>query len=712
MRHVYEVAFLALSIVAALSMGASSSASFTANITVFCPYNILVSVQPSYAIIGNVAASFSVQSLSSACTNPSATGFLTIINNANNKVAYQNAITVNEINTVLTSYDFQFPTSNLTNTVYKAKVNLTSASYTNSSSPTFQALNPPTLLITNFSASPGSPSKGSDVTFFADITNGGQYATSNIPVNLIVSGPAASTTNVVLPALSPYQEENVVILLSGVTPSSGTYQATMAANTIFNGVNIVSNTASLSYTVPGGGGGGGGGGTTPTGPGPGPTIVQMPQLTVVSAPLFTSLAPGTSAIYSMTFQSSSTSSELVTFGVGHVSFEGTTLAPVSGSGDPRAQQRMPVTFAAQNVSGSPPSFYNGLVTLSTKSLVLGPGQSSTINLFFNAPANATPGTYVIPLNVSITAANVTHSQVQYLTFTIAPQSAQGTSILNQITLLNNTNTASGVIKVTSPYNNTRSNLTLQTLIPVGVAVNASQIVAFGAPATITVRDQYYVITWNIGVIPPGQQIYAYYTITRPQNQQLLQKINNIFVAPQAPAPQNLLKVLDINIPTYYTNTTDQIEADVLYTGTAPGQVSFSLTGPPGVVISDSYQSVSVGPNQQLAARFDVTAPSTPGTSLLSMVISQGNTTLSYSIPLIVLPQQAQTTAPSQQLPPLPISISMRDVAIGVGAVVVVALAYVAVRIGRQGLGRPRYKKDRSEQLIRIREQIKRSDQVE
>jgi len=728
MRHLYAVAFLVLSIVASLSMGAGASASFTANVSVFCPYNVVVNLLPNYPITGNVASSFSVQSLSSECTSPPTSGFITIINNNNDKIAFQNSITVNEINSVLTNYDFQFPTSNLTNTIYNAKVNLTSTSYTNSSSPTFAALNPPRLVISNFSVSPSSPSKGSAVSFFADISNEGQYATANIPFNLTVSGPAAGGLNVVLPALSPFQEENVIIQLSGLTGQSGTYSATAAANTLFNGIVIRAVNQSASYTVPGGGGGGGGGSSnsTPTGPPAGPSIVQMPQLTVVSAPLFTSLVAGTSAIYSMSFQSSSTSPELIAFNIGAISFQGATFAPaVSESAVPKAFAKPADAsgnpappYVLAPVAGSRPTVlasaspYSGLVTLSTKSLVLGPGQSSTINLFFNAPANATPGTYVIALNVSVTAANRTTSQLQYVTFNIFSSSTTNPSILNQVTLTNNTHTASGVIKITSPYNTTTSNFTLQTLLPIGVAFNASQIIAYGAPSTITVKGGYYVITWNIGYLPVGQQIYAYYSINNPQNQQLLQRVHNVFVAPQAVSPQNLLKVLNINIPTYYTNYTNNIAVTALYTGTTQTQVTFTLNGPPGIQISDSSQIILANPNQLLAATFKVTSSMTPGTNLLSLTITQGNSTLTYSIPVVVLPQQAPSTTSVQPIHGAAFNISRSDIEIGGGVAVVLVLAYVLIRIGERGISRPRYSKDRSEQLIRIREQIKRSDQIE
>jgi len=723
MRHLYAVAFLVLSIAASLSIGAGASASFTANVSVFCPYNVMVNLLPNYPILGNVAATFTLQSLSSACVTPPTNGFLTIINTTNNKIAFQSPITVNVINSVLTSYSFQFPTSNLSNTVYRAKVNITSLSYTNSSSSTFVALDPPILSITNFSASPTNPSRGSTVSFFADISNRGQYATSNIPFNLTISGSISAATNVVLPALSPYQQENVIIQLSGVTPQVGGYIATAAANTVFNGITIRAINRTTSYTVPGGGGGGGGGSgaTTPTPP-PGPSITQMPQLSVVSAPLYTSLVAGTSAIYSMGFQSSSSSPELVAFSIGNIAFQGATFAPAPAAAtSPSGPVALAIPSGSPNGAGlsalrqiprfAATSPYSGLVTLSTKSLVLGPGQSSTISIVFTAPSNSSAGTYVVPLNVTVTAANRTTSQVQYLTFNIFNSSTSNPSILNQVTLTNNTHTASGVIKITSPYNTTASNFTLETLLPLGVATSASQIIAYGAPSNITVRGGYYVITWSIGYLPVGQQIYAYYSINNPQNQQLLQRVHNVFVAPQAPAPQNLLKVLNINIPTYYTNDTNNIQVMALYTGTTQAQVTFTLTGPPGVSISDSSQTISANPNQLLDANFKVTSPMTPGTSLLTLAINQGNSTLAYSIPVVVLPPQASSTT-SPQSQQTSISISPRDMEIGAGIAAALALGYFVIKIGEKEWGRPKYNKDRSEQMIRIKEQIKRSDQNE
>ncbi|MDE1810617.1 MAG: hypothetical protein KGH66_01065 [Candidatus Micrarchaeota archaeon] len=707
MHRAYAAALLALSMLATLAIGQSATATFTANVNVFCPYNILINTQASYPILGNVASTFTVQGLSSFCSDPSATGQLQIIDNANSAVAYSNEVDVGPINTVATTYNFQFPTSELVNAVYNAQISLTSGPYTNSITSSFQMLNAPSLDITGFSGD-SSPSKGALQTFTASITNNGQYATSPITVDLSVSGPESATSNTVVSALSPYQTENVIFQLSGVTDFSGSYTASIVANTIFNSVEISSNTETFGYSVPGNTGGGSGPTSSPTPTGP--SIVQLPQLSIISAPIFTSLTTGSSAVYSMTFQSTSQSTEIVNFSVGNVNFGAASFSPVlhpsTATSGIRKQQSFVQLAAA---AAQDPA----LVTLSTKSLVLGPGQQSTINLFFNAPQNLTPGTYVVPLNITVSAANKTNSQVQFLTFSVQSNSGQYPNIQPQVSLTNNTHTASGVIKITSPYNSSTSNFTLQTRIPLGVATSASQITAYGAPATVTSNGAYYVITWNIGYLPVGQQIYAYYTIENPQNQALLQRVNTVFVVPQAPAPQSVLRVLNINIPTFYTNYTNEIAASVLYTGITQSQITFVLTGPPGTLISGSTQQISASSNQQVSARFKVTTPSTPGTELLGLTISQGNSTQSYSLPVVVLPAAAASPASAGQHPGISINVQMKDIAIAAGAAAALALlVYAAVYIRSQGPGRPRYRKDRSEQLIRIREQIKRSDQVE
>lgn len=176
---------------------------------------------------------------------------------------------------------------------------------------------------------------------------------------------------------------------------------------------------------------------------------------------------------------------------------------------------------------------NNIFVLSTNSISLPAGQTTSISLLLKSNLTSTPGGYYVPLNVHVSSGNYSSYQTKYITVVIQNRIAGQPYVSSQIVLTNNTNIASGTIQISSPKNKSIQNLTLKTTIitPDSSTINASQIITYGLDNNVTIENNSYVITWYIRNIPAGKSVYAYYTITKPANELSLNQINVIFSQP-------------------------------------------------------------------------------------------------------------------------------------------------------------------------------------
>jgi hypothetical protein len=177
--------------------------------------------------------------------------------------------------------------------------------------------------------------------------------------------------------------------------------------------------------------------------------------------------------------------------------------------------------------------------------------------------------------------------------------------------------------------------------------------------------------------------------------------------PSQVTPASILRVVSLQAPTFYTNSTNRITVEALYTGTSQQKVRFTLTTTGTVEILNSVQLVNATPNQLLQQAFEVAVHNTTGTVLFGLSIVTPNASLSYSLPVLVLARRSATTTTTT----IPQTVISRNItkyaplALGVAALVVVAAMVV-----RGTKKRPRYNAEREKELIRIREQIKRGDE--
>jgi hypothetical protein len=324
---------------------------------------------------------------------------------------------------------------------------------------------------------------------------------------------------------------------------------------------------------------------------------------------------------------------------------------------------------------------------------------------FNANNLKLPGMYVVPVNISVSTQTGSFvNRTQYFTYVVS-RTSYNASLYNQI------QTSQGNATVTTSIigarNTTLTNATLVTTLPSSVVGDSSQIKTYGLPSTITMDNGQLQINWLIPYLPPGKTVTMSYTIQRPLNIGLLESVQNLLIVPSMPAPSSILRVVSMQTPTFYTNTTNKVSVGVLYTGTLLQKVKFTLTTAGTASVLNPVQFVNASPNQLLQQTFDIRTGNSTGTLLLNLGIETQNVSLNYTLPVIVM-QKGGTTTATTTIPQAPALwsnvVKYAPLALGIAVVCVVILM-----IRRSGK-RPRYQPERAKELIRIREQIKRSDE--
>jgi hypothetical protein len=464
------------------------------------------------------------------------------------------------------------------------------------------------VAITGFSTTTTQITPGSQISFLVSLQNTAVLTSGDIVVHLSITGPSPSAFSEELGPLVGFQSEQLLITMSNATGAVGAYTAAVSGN-YFNdsGTLLPLNTKTLTYSVvqpppnvipPTGGGasgGGGGGGAPPTNT----LITTIPNLYISFIPLLVTLPNGTSLLSNIGLRNTGNSFETVNL-----------------------------------VS---PSYVSSIFSISSHSVKIAPGQSTSVDLLFNATGKAVLGTYVVPLNIAATINSNTINQTEYMMVTIVQRNASQPSLINQINIVNNTQVASGILEIESPSDSGISNVMIQTVLPPGIVSSISQIAAFGISSNITLVNKNFVITWHIGSIPEGGILYGYYTIINPSQQALLEYIQNLVVLPSPLAPSQILRVLDSKIPSAYVNTPDTINVHVLYSGAANQTVLFDLVGNSNATIYNSTRSVNAIPNEIISENFTISA-NMSGTYQLALFMTTPGANIEYPIVLLVLPK--------------------------------------------------------------------------
>ena len=332
----------------------------------------------------------------------------------------------------------------------------------------------------------------------------------------------------------------------------------------------------------------------------------------------------------------------------------------------------------------------------------------------NSQLDTSPGSYVVPINLTVAANGKVTNVNAFITVTIYNSTPSQASILNQISVLNYTNSTegrvtSGTIQISSPLNSSIVNSSLETLLPGSLANNISEISTYGIPSAVSSENGSYVIHWQIPYLPPGEQAYAYYMISNSGGQAQLYRIQNLFTVPSQATPQlkQVLKIINISVPDFYANTLNHISVHALYAGIVPGQINFTMASSSGARIQNSTRIVNLTPNQYVVEDFGVEGGQQPGTMLLMLYISsKGMANMTYSLPVVVLPGTPATASTYPSLQGATHYIEYTVIAI---AVLAIATAIYLIRRGRGRQLYGLYKPPRRTELQTVKEQIEEGE---
>jgi hypothetical protein len=530
------------------------------------------------------------------------------------------------------------------------------------------------VVLTDFFASATSVTEGTPMTFSMNLTNTGQLAATNVVVAFTANGPVPVYVSETVDGLAALQSEIVMLVISNASSAAGSYTANALASYVdVNGIVQQSNDRELSYTVvppatPPGGGGAGGAGTEAS-------MTAISMISIDAAPLFLWANSGTNTTSGIIFKNSGDSVEVVQIKV--------------------------------------PKAFSNMVVASSYNLTIDQGRSAQVSLFLNASTSLDPGTYIVPVNLSVKSlqGSVLSSKTEYISFTIYARDFTQPGITNQINVVNNTQSAVGVIRIDSPDNRNMTNVKARIVLP-PVVSDVSQIVTSGLLAYVHRVNNTFVIDWDVGYIPQNSSVYGYYTIDKLSYQPLLKFVRTSFIQLANAAPEQILRVTHVDAPIIYADTPANVSIEFLYTGAMPATVSLSLASTSGVSVYPASYTLGVLPNQIISRTFMIYATGT-GTQMTELYITSPEGNLTYNIPLVALAASPSSTAtnPDSQNQTggegLGLSLIADHPFYAMAAATLVAAAAAAMF----WINRPQtYSREKSKKLIKLREQIKKGNE--
>jgi len=640
---------------------AQYSTAVNAHISVGCPFYASINTLPAYPLQGNIILNYTVKTQAS-CTIPNVSGNITIANG--NGAVLKNRVSFLNISESPTKGNVLLATAGLPNTTYSAMISLNGQGSTNTSTSYFDLLNPTNIIITGISMDT-KLSLGSQAAVTINVDNKGQYASTGSTLYLSVNGPATYSNSYNVQGLSPGQQENITITLSGITPDVGNYNLTAYIQYGFLNHTYNSKPASLAYGVfvQHTSGQGSSGGTVAPLAYP---IKSIQNFVLISAPFIVSASNSNPAIAILQSVNNGTYSESINLS--------TTKA------------------------------YSGIVKLSPQLSYLLPKQQLNAQIIIT-PNSSMSGTYAIPININVSTNSGSQTNTEYLLLNVYKPSKYNLQAINFISLSNAAQTADGVIEISNPSSHGVKNAVLQTLVPDTLVSNALQISTSGMYGTIHTYPGYYAIDWQVPELSANTSIFAYYFINKPSNVSTITNIQNVLVQP-TPSNSSTIKIINTVIPILYTNSSATIQLNALYTGSVPEQVSFYLSAAQGLSIQTPYRTMDMVPNQLASLSFNISSSKNSGTYVLTVNTYSNTYNASYQIPIIVLPVETATTPPSQSASQSPQTISY------VAALIAILIISIVVLFVRSRANRAIYSPGRAERLVRIREQIRRNNKEE
>lgn len=653
---------LAMPLASALT---NSSSSITATVVVGCPFSIHIgSISPAIPKYGNFAFNYSIIPTLN-CTVAAMNGKLDL--SINNSTVYKMDLTSMQSNAIsIYKNKISINASALSIGNYTLDIEFKNNQTSNASYSHFQVLAPANLSLENFTI-PSPLSVGSDLYFYLRVLNIGNYSASNLTLHIEI-GKNGPQINQSLSNIAAYPaSENITLEESNLTSNPGTYTAfayvTYKKSQSSNQISET-NTLNTTYIVKPHSK------SVPKVVVPPVPIPKVPKVVITNAPLYLTSTPDTTT--------------------------GTSI----GISNPSSQN--------ESFNFSVPSYLSNVIKLSTNHLILSPGANISLSLLVNN-RNLTTGVYNIPINVSATADNITHSYTDYVTYSVSSREPNKPVINTAVELQNNTNDGYVIISISTPSNVTITNGTAITYLPEGLVPNQTYMDAYGIPNNITEHNGYYYIEWHIAKLTPNQNIYAYVYVKSPSSQLLLSGIKtNIFVPTSSTA--SILHLLYVDSPIFKTYGNGTTEVELLYTGAYPENITFALTGPSYMRIYNASQTVSAVPNQLLYIYFPQKAGGISGTSTESLHITAPNADINYTVPLIVI-QSVTTTTTTSTIAQSAIQLAFDEAKITAQRYllfIVIAIIAVIFAIAYYLYNnKSHYVPSRAESIKRMKERIKR-----
>ena len=414
----------------------------------------------------------------------------------------------------------------------------------------------PSIMVENLSI-PATISSNSPLVVDVGLGNMGSLATGNITLNVDINGPMVSNHTYVVGALSPLQNESLTISRTGMSVVPGSYDVLVYATYTFDGEPRQSNVANAGYmVVP----------LLPQQNENSSVVLSAKGINITYMPTYTSLFQGSEYVSQLGIRNTANSKELVRIGVDRN--------------------------------------YTSLLQLSTNSLYILPNSTAFLQLLLKS--NSPPiqlSTYVIPIRLSVNMANgSTENTTEHIVVMVSNRSNETPRILDQL-ILNSTKSTIGIVEINSGINSTIRNATLTTFLPSYIANSSSQITTYGLQSNVSDVNGGYRINWTVPYLPNGQTVYAYYSINSTEGAQFPPHMQNILDIPSTLKPTNLLKIVNLSLPTLYVNTTTKISSQILYTGTKAQTVYTYLTGPPGITVYNASQYSNATPNLLITKSF-------------------------------------------------------------------------------------------------------------
>ncbi len=606
-RQAMIISLMALVILPSYGISGPISSSLSANATVICPFT--VTAKPSHANYTylkpqGINITYTVGTTVD-CSIASMQGYLNLSTEGNTAVFKSYPLNITSVSNTAKLSSFPLNSSALPTGRINVNVSFSTFHFYNYSDTYFELLSPANMLIANFSAT--SVSTGSPEQFTLGLSNKANFSAENVFIHINVTGPHNFSLEYAIGNFTPYPTSKVYqFVAANLTSLQGSYKASAYLSYESSGKNYTSPYFNISYSV-----------SAPPSHHVAPPkihiIPQIPNVDIISMPLYIGLVPN--ATY-------------------------TELIGVKNSGN-----------ATEVLNISLPSYFSSLFLLSASSISLLPGQSAYIEVSPTLSALKSPGIYDVPVNLSASINNKTVSKSQIVSYIIYSNSSKpdiGYSVIST----NNTRNATATVSIRNPSNKSVSGMVAHTFIPSLLVSNASDVLAFGLPSSITYSNGEYEITWQLPSMPPHGTIYGYIRLINLSNPYLLYNIQNSLLSPVYTQP-NLLSIISYSAPALEVNQSGNITINLLYTGPTITNISTLLTGPPMLNITGPsnnkkaglpFYTATIYPGELLRDNFTVKS-SKSGTITTTFFASIPGENASSNIQLLVIPIPSTPPAP-------------------------------------------------------------------